>query len=375
MASEKLKIQTQLASWLMRRTPAGGVRRVVPLAAAIASEVGNVRTENQDRAVIVRALDREEREYAVIAIADGIGGMRDGAECASLALAGFVSALDVEARRRGFGGDEWIKQAVFAADRAVYSKSNGNGGATLVALVICPGLDAHWVSVGDSRVYAASGRSLTQLSVDDTIAGQLRKSPDGAFEQSKLLQFIGMGRDLEPHVAELGYEVPEAILLTTDGVHYLSTAPNWLGQIAGNAPDPGTCVKRLVELAKWCGGPDNATCAMVSLTNWEHDELPSYPCLEVWDAFGELQILYGYDSFDSPQRLSPPSTPKISIGAALRLQQARSDGDDEVANLKIPPRTQKKQKSSSRRKLKDLVELTEDEVPQLSMKFPTKSNE
>ena len=380
MSSEKLHVQTQLTNWLLRRTTTGGVRRVAPLAAAIASETGNVRADNQDRAVIARGRDRNGRDYAVVAVADGIGGMRDGAACASLAIGALIAALDQQARRQDVDGDQWIRKAVFAADAAVYAQSRGNGGSTLVALVIRPGFSAHWISVGDSRVYGANGKSLVQMSVDDTIAGQLGKNLEGVAEQSKLLQFIGMGSELEPHIVELGHGAADAVLLTTDGVHYLSSTPNWLGQIVSNAPDPGTCVKRLVELAKWCGGPDNATVAMISLSaNWEPDNRPSYLCLEVWDAFGELQILQGYSSYSELRDMARKRNDNRAVvvshtdagGSQLGVNES-STVDEEILKNQTP-KTPRKSKGSSRKKNKSSPENHEEEAPQLSMKFPTKS--
>ena len=70
------------------------------------------------------------------------------------------------------------------------------------------------------------------------------------------------------------------------------------------------CVKRLVDLAKWCGGTDNATVAMITLpVDWEPEDRPPYPCFEVWDAFGELQIIASETMREThsmePQRRTP----------------------------------------------------------------------
>lgn len=285
-------IQNQIAAWLLRTTPTTGVRRVVSLAAAIASDIGNVRGENQDRAVIARGRDRQGEDYAVAAVADGVGGMRDGANCAALTIGTFLASVYEQAQMAPQSSEDWVRRAVNAANQSVLDKFQGNGGSTLVALVVRHGQNACWLSVGDSRVYSSSRKTLTQVSVDDTIAGQLGKSHDVAPEQSKLLQFIGMEGELEPHIAQFDGQPVDAVILTTDGVHNLAPAPHWIGQIVGNAPDPGVCVKRLVDLATWCGGPDNATAVMITLTTGQRSgqNLP-YPCFEVWDAFGELQII------------------------------------------------------------------------------------
>jgi len=80
MTVESSLLQSRVTDWLLRRMPTSGVRRVAPLVAAIASEIGSVREENQDRAVIARGWSSQGQDYSVIAVADGIGGMRDGAQ-------------------------------------------------------------------------------------------------------------------------------------------------------------------------------------------------------------------------------------------------------------------------------------------------------
>ena len=184
----KSPIQNQLTAWLLRRTSTVGVRRVASLAAAVASEIGNVRDENQDRAVIARGRDRQGRDYTLVAVADGIGGMRDGATCAAMGIGAFLAALHQHAQMGSDSSEDWIRRAINTANEAVYTRFRGDGGSTLVALLVRPGHTACWLSVGDSRVYLSTEKYLTQISVDDTIAGQLGKSPEAALEQSKLLQ-------------------------------------------------------------------------------------------------------------------------------------------------------------------------------------------
>lgn len=386
MTIESSLIQSRVTGWLLRRMPTSGVRRVAPLVAAIASEVGSVREENQDRAVIARGWSHRGQDYSVIAVADGIGGMRDGAQCAAVTIGAFLGAIDERAQAGSGTSEEWIRAAVHAANEAVFSRFRGDGGSTLVALLIRPGVPVSWLSVGDSRVYCAKGKNLAQVSVDDTIAGQLGKSSDGVVsEQSQLLQFIGMGDDLEPHCAELTSEPIDAAVLTTDGVHYLGGAPGWLDMIVYNAPDPGFCVKRLVDLAKWCGGPDNATVAMIALSaERESEDRPGYPCLEVWDAFGELQILnrgivgYAQVDQDAPRQMVSPSpavapetqTPEQTPPSGKSVRERERPGGGKPRRSK----NDRKGKRSTNERDQTSSGSAKGEEPQLHMEFPTKPN-
>jgi serine/threonine protein phosphatase PrpC len=377
MNFESTQIQNQLTAWLLRRTATTGVRRVVSLSAAIASEIGNIRNENQDRAVITRGRDRQGRDYIVVAVADGIGGMRDGATCAAIAISTFLATIYQYAQMGTDSSEDWIRKAVNAANKAVFAKFRGDGGSTLVALLVRPGDSTCWLSVGDSRVYRSIGKNLIQISVDDTIAGQLGKGHEATPEQFKLLQFIGMGDELEPHIAKFDSEPTDAVVLTTDGVHFLAASTGILGQIISNAPDPGMCVKRLVDLAKWCGGPDNATVAMITFSaNQEQEERPSYPCLEVWDAFGELQIIT-----NETARITSPIANQFSTTAP---EAAKPESAQATNNHPVKPKREatkvrrnkeaRKAKGSAEKQDKGSPESPETKEPQLFMGFSNKSN-
>ncbi|MBK8162011.1 MAG: protein phosphatase 2C domain-containing protein [Gammaproteobacteria bacterium] len=152
-------IQTQLTAWLLRRTAVAGAF----LSAAIATDVGSVRGDNQDRGVIARGRDSLGHEYAVAAVADGIGGMRDGAACAAISLGTFLDNLRQHAESGTVNAEDWIRRAANAANQAVFTKYRGDGGSTLVAVLVRSGFPACWLSVGDSRVYISSEKFLNKF--------------------------------------------------------------------------------------------------------------------------------------------------------------------------------------------------------------------
>lgn len=373
-------IQIQITNWALRRTPANGVRRVTSLSAAVASDVGNVREENQDRAIIVRGRDHRGQTYALIIVADGIGGMQDGGTCAALAVGAFIASVDLQAGKasRSNHSEEWLREAAHAANQAVFSKFRASGGSTLVALLARGGERPYWLSIGDSRVYYTDNKVLHQISIDDTIAGQLGKAPEESGDRSQLLQFIGMGSDLEPHIGRFSDDSAEAAILTTDGVHYLTPSPGWLGQIVRNSTDPGICVKRLIDLAKWCGGPDNATVAMITFPiDIQSDSPLPYRFLELWDAYGELQIIAqtsaleeSLHSASDPGSLSSnsPQFPPVSHPA-----EAQPSSTSLKESKPRRGKTSRKKNKSSGESDKNLAKANEPELPQLHMEFPTKS--
>ena len=280
----------KIFNWLQRKTGSSGVCEVAALRGAVASEIGNVRNDNQDKAIVVKGVNAQAREYAIAVVADGIGGMTDGAACAALSIASFTYAITNLSRRSNFSPEVRMVEAANFANEAVYRKYLGRGGSTLVAVMFSAGTPPLWVSAGDSRIYLQSGSLFKLLTTDDTIAGQLNKNGTVTAEQSKILQFVGMGKDLDPNVGNVTEPLQGQLILTTDGVHYLEKSSEWFKSIIQNAPNASATAKRLVEVANWCGGLDNATLACVSFPLRQSERHSASDGIQIWDAFGELDI-------------------------------------------------------------------------------------
>lgn len=284
----RYKIQAHLHKWLMRRTTNSAIRRVGELPISIGTEIGNVRNENQDRVAVLRTQISSNHSCIIIALSDGMGGMRAGADCASLAISSFFSAcirdakLDLNVR---------LSDAAYEANKAVYSAFHGEGGATLSAVIIDSIQGVASVNVGDSRIYAFKDNLLQQITIDDTISAQFQREGDNSdFHRNELLQFIGVGEGIEPHITTWT-TIPEKFLLTSDGLHYIEKTI--VRMVVNSAGEPGLIARRLTEIAKWCGGRDNASLAVVSMeTSHQFFNENADPDLTyVWDPYGELQIV------------------------------------------------------------------------------------
>lgn len=358
-----------LSTWLMRRTSPIGVRRVASLRAVVASDLGATREENQDRAVIAKGQDAQGRTFVVAALCDGIGGMRNGGECAASALASFLDTVYQEAQTQTTAVD-LLKKGAHAANAKVYETYVGKGGATLAAVLLSPDGVTHWLSVGDSRVYCVDVENVSQLSVDDTLAGQLGDEMESGLGRSSLLQFIGMGEQLEPHISSLARTAIGSLLLTSDGIHYLDK--RWFAQIIRNSPDSGTCARRLVDVAKWGGGSDNASLIMLAFPLDATIVEPTSPfCIDVWDAYGELRLV--------SHNVSPSQPPTVvaDIVEPSRPNEVRRTNLTKK-NRSASPKT-KKAKVSSRSKLTSSPPKSHQDTenlnvtsPQLLIKFPKK---
>ena len=377
----------RLSAWFMRRTVPSAVRRVAQLNAAVATDVGMVREENQDRVALMRGADRNGVTFILAALADGIGGMQRGAECASITLGTFIDSVVTEAQQSPDPRD-WLRRASVRANRAVHTRHAGDGGSTLAAILMAKGHRTLWLSIGDSRVYPAAVAKLPQLSRDDTLEGQLGKPIEGG-RRTELLQFVGIGENLEPHIEVAPLDQAGTMLLTSDGVHFIDS--DYLAKVVHFAPDLGVCARRLTDLAKMLGGPDNASVVALSMDALKADpEAHLDSSFEVWDPFGELQVLFDRGSRRYPSTGPSPSpeapraeTPAADAKSPERQAEGKETSEQKLADAALgddggKAKGQKKAKGGRKSRAKGAkVErgpADQGEVPQLLIEFPHKAS-
>ncbi len=364
-------IQTHLQNWFMRKTADSGARRVSDLDVALTSDIGRVRTENQDRLAVLRIQSRT-RSFLVAALCDGMGGMADGGLSASISLSSFLSAC---VRYRDRAVPERLLSATRAANEAVYSAFKGKGGATLSAFIVDSIEGVGGVNVGDSRIYAVTQNSIEQLTQDDTIAGQVGAKNDGGdvHGRNDLLQYVGVGQEIEPHFVDLSSISDQSIIaLTSDGVHFLNQ--NILRSIVVNAEDLKAAALRLSALSRWCGGKDNASALVATSINSLVRSTGSYlsSVIEVWDAFNEVQIINTNISREGQQN-RPSSQSRINT-----LEEPSAiDKPKKKQRKKVPGGTKNKKQPTKKKAVAKLMtepsgnstQPIDEDKPQLKIDF------
>lgn len=272
-----------LRQWLQRSVESAGSVNIAGIAgAALGTDLGISRKENQDRAVIA-LFQYDCRPYLLGLVSDGMGGMKNGADCATRALSSFIVHF-YSSLRSAATVPASLKEAALAANLSVHERYQGRGGATISAVAVTQE-GASGVNVGDSRIYGRIGSRYEQLSIDDTLAGQLGKQ-GSEFSDRGLLQYIGSGDELEPHIIDIPSDLGH-LLLTTDGVHYLPSAT--FNLVATSSENSLFAVRRLIAISKWLGGKDNST--LVSLPARLEDSIsPSGGLISVFDSFGQLAL-------------------------------------------------------------------------------------
>lgn len=315
---------------------------------AIATDIGPIRKENQDRvaAIWVNGGRAFERSFLCVAVCDGMGGMKDGATSATIAISSFFAAL---VHQRGLPVADRLHSATETANRAVYERVRG-GGATLSAALF-EDETAHLVNVGDSRIYTAIGSGekarLERATKDDNM-----KEVFGA-EGEGLLQYIGMGEGLKPHVRMPLLDFG-SLLITTDGAH--AVGDETLAQIYFNAETPSEAAERLTALARWMGGQDNATVALITAAALDYPTTGRQDAeIVLWSPFGQFQIAWA-----TPPKEMPPQPE--SLPTQPNEMKASKRGKNNPKRSGKPKGRKAKQTTKEKVQFDFGIEATEDEA-------------
>lgn len=226
---------------------------------------GLKRPSNQDRYLLQELPDGR----ILAAVADGMGGTAGGEVAAQMAVDLLAEAMDSPP------GDHQALGEVFAAIcRRVYTKAQAEqkleGMGTTLTAVLADSQSVDWAHVGDSRLYRWYGKSLTQVTRDDTAAAFMVEEGMIEVEEANrhparhmLFDCVGCG-ECSPQTGSFRPELDESLLLTSDGLHD-KVAQGAVEKAMANAKDLPALAHELVGLALDEGGNDNITVVLVQV--------------------------------------------------------------------------------------------------------------
>ena len=252
-----------------------------------ASSAGRVRDANEDNFYVDGIGTRTEREVGgykeaeisercIIAVCDGMGGEKFGAEASETAvktLEEFADRLNgAEPDKLADVVDEYVGEANNRIVRMTKERNADVSGSTLV-LLCTVGTCAYTFSVGDSRIYYYNkSEGLRQVSQDQTLAAKKLKA--GIYTENeaklsadahKLTSFLGADKN-SIGLKALRYEpfdISEGtVLLCSDGLTDMVEEPEIAEFLRKNGKDTASLLK---DEALENGGLDNITCITFSI--------------------------------------------------------------------------------------------------------------
>ncbi|SHH61778.1 Stp1/IreP family PP2C-type Ser/Thr phosphatase [Desulfosporosinus lacus] len=226
------------------------------------SEKGCIRKNNEDSFLVLS----DEGLYAV---ADGMGGHRAGEVASSVALHELemwvprLAGLEDQALENG------LTEAFVQANKVVHESSttdpeNAGMGTTLTVLLIRNDkvVIAH---VGDSRAYLWRNETLTPLTMDHSLVGELVRLGQISLDDAKrhpqrnvLMRAIGADPAIEVDCRSIVLQAEDVFLLCTDGFSNMISDQELTAEFLEPSPWEER-LEKLRQLTLERGAPDNFT--------------------------------------------------------------------------------------------------------------------
>ena len=234
------------------------------------TDPGKVRERNEDSVNIVENASGE----ILMAVADGMGGHKDGEIASSIALnhiaTRFKSISSVGNKEDAIN---WIREIVKEANALIYKyvaehKESAGMGTTMVLALLTK--DFLLIgNIGDSSGYVIKNKNLHKVTVDHTLVNLLVKSGELTEEEAKnhprknvLMRALGASNNVEMDIFNVELTV-QGIFLCSDGLTNMLDDE----QIMKVLNEDNTLEEKLEKLvfkANNRGGSDNISIAILN---------------------------------------------------------------------------------------------------------------
>lgn len=281
------------------------MERVLAVQAASVTDVGCVRTLNEDRHLTLVRPTTHGDAAALLIVADGMGGHSAGEVASILAvdtlaenLHWLIDAPDhdyapiaqmLSAEFYTFSSkylpqtalpyhEKHLAMAIAQANQSIYTYSQahptaaGNLGTTLTCALII-GNKLLVANIGDSRVYLLRSGIVTQLTEDHSFVSLLVQMGELTEEEAEthpqrnfVTRSLGQARDVEVDFTLYDLRLDDRVLLCSDGF-WEYAGKGWEKSVG--IADLDQAVQVLVDLANAGGGRDNITVVLADVVSAE----------------------------------------------------------------------------------------------------------
>ena len=270
-------------SW-PKRSPYAAAQAVAPTQAIqitepflvdadLLSDVGCVRTNNEDNGRILRDPERGSgQDRLLVMVADGMGGHNAGEVASTLAAETLETAFPNMQRDPA----ETLKQAVVEANHRIHTESEAsperNGMGTTCTALLLQGNLAYSAHVGDSRIYLLRSGGIYLVTEDHSQVFEMVKAgvltlPEARHHPDRNVITRALGRQPNVEVAVWPQPMPvqpgDGFLLCSDGLCDV-LEDDEMNSVASAHTAADAC-EELIRLAKSRGASDNLTVAVLKL--------------------------------------------------------------------------------------------------------------
>lgn len=308
--------------------------------AALRTDVGLVRSENQDFGTCTTAQEESESHPGgrLLIVADGMGGHRGGAT---------ASRLAAETVKAQFLGSETtdiptaLRESLVRANARIFAEAQSNpelrGMGTTTSVLAVRGEQGWLAHVGDSRIYLVRNGQIQQLTEDHSLVatmvreGLLTSAEAETHPRRNVLQrSMGVAEDVEVDLrGPFDLQAGDTFILCSDGLHGLVKEPE-LKEIAAKPIE--SAADEFLRKALERGAPDNVTVIVARVEELDGSEPTLVDHLDETQPFEppldesqkETQKLVAVRADESSSRPVAEENPKISTTRRLDASKPRS---------------------------------------------------
>jgi protein phosphatase len=239
------------------------------LEVASLSDVGCVRQNNED--AFGSYEDVESGAGYLLIVADGMGGAAGGEIASRLA----VETVQETYFAAGAGVDPCavLKSALERANQVINQRASDDpalaGMGTTCTAAVLSGRHLCIGHVGDSRAYMARDAELHQITCDHSLAAELERrcepgQPVPEAGRHVLTRCLGVSPEVKVDVSgPMKVDADNLLILCSDGLSGMVRSDEILEVVLHHPPEQAC--RRLVDLARERGGPDNITVQVARL--------------------------------------------------------------------------------------------------------------
>lgn len=238
-----------------------------------ASDLGRVRTNNEDNYVVLLPPSVPEGLDAILVVADGMGGHQAGEVASDIVVRKFAGSFNPEAGPRRIDSvldlNALLARVIADANDEVFETASTDphlrGMGTTVVAAALVGDRLHLGYVGDSRAYLIDAANVYQLNhdhswvADEVRAGRLTKAQAEHHPRKNVLtRAVGVVMDVDVETQTFELVPGDTLLLCSDGLTNVVTEDE-LQQVVHDHHDPRQAAATLIRMANDRGSPDNVT--------------------------------------------------------------------------------------------------------------------
>ncbi len=256
--------------------PAHEAKGSLPVRVVVKTDLGKVRTNNEDSASFFRFADEDmaREKGCLLIVADGMGGHQAGEVASRMAVE--IISDEYFKQTNGANVEKNLARAFTMANKKIFELASANekyrGMGTTCTTVAVIGQTIYYAHAGDSRAYLYKNKRIARITEDHTYVQELVKNGNITVQEAHthpqrniLTNAMGTKPSMRIDTGkyETRFDQHDRLLVCSDGL-YDYFDDNELAQILDYS-SLQEAADRLIEEARRRGGKDNITVALAEL--------------------------------------------------------------------------------------------------------------